>query len=59
MVDGANESRLDEVKSVLNKLYRERFPTELVALPLLFLINKSDHEGFLGVEHVSTHLNLR
>ena len=59
VVDGANESRLDEVKSVLNKLYSERFPTELVDLPLLFLINKSDHEGFLGIEHVSTHLNLR
>ena len=59
VVDGSNESRMEEVKQVLDKLYSRRQPTELVDLPVLFLINKSDdHENYLGMDSVREHLCL-
>ena len=58
VIDGADSDRLAEVKSTLDKLYSEQFPTELVDLPVLFLINKSDEDGFLGLDSVSEHLGI-
>ena len=57
VVDGANESRLDEAKMTLERLYGEDY-TELVDLPVLFLINKSEHESWQGMEHVRDYLGL-
>ena len=58
VVDGANEARLDEAQRVIEKLYSEQNPTELVDLPVLFLINKSDHENWQGLEHVRDYLGI-
>ena len=58
VIDGTNESRMEEARGVLNKLYSKRQPTELVDLPVLFLINKADHENFLGIDSVSQHLSI-
>ena len=48
VIDGSDQDRFDEVKQTLDKLYSDR--SELVSLPVLFLINKSDHENFVGAE---------
>ena len=58
VVDGSDEERLDEAKQILQKLYSESLPTELVDLPILFLVNKSDHEHFLGIESVRERLGI-
>ena len=57
VIDGSDEDRFDEVRQTLDKLYSET--SELVSLPVLFLINKSDHENFVGAESVSQQLGLR
>ena len=58
VIDGADESRLNEVKQTLEKLYSKSLPTELVDLPVLFLLNKADQEGFLGQDRLTRHLGL-
>ena len=58
VIDGSNEERLDETKKILDKLYSESLPTELADLPVLFLVNKSDHELFLGIESVRERLGI-
>ena len=58
VVDGVNENRLDEARTTLERLYNSSLPTELSDLPLLILVNKEEHESFLGVDSVSVHLCL-
>ena len=55
VVDGANESRLEEVSMTLDKIYDD---TELVDLPVLILVNKADSPDFLGQDSVREHLQL-
>ena len=43
VIDGADSSRFDEVKSTINRLYDRDNPTDLVDLPVLFLLNKRDN----------------
>mmetsp|Transcript_39663 Transcript_39663/g.51977 ORF Transcript_39663/g.51977 Transcript_39663/m.51977 type:complete len:105 (-) Transcript_39663:269-583(-) len=52
VVNGADQNRLEEAQTLLDKLYNESLPTELVDLPVLFLVNKSDDESFIGVDSV-------
>ena len=40
VINGAEEHRLEEAKGILDRLYDESLPTELVDLPVLFLVNK-------------------
>ena len=58
MIDGANEHRLDEARQILEKLYSSRLPTELVDLPVLFLVNKADSASFMGADSIREHLGL-
>ena len=58
VIDGANEHRLDEARQILEKLYSSRLPTELVGLPVLFLVNKADSASFMGGDSIREHLGL-
>ena len=43
---------------MLEKLYSDSLPTELVDLPVLFLVNKSDQDNFLGIDSVRQRLGI-
>ena len=58
VVDGVNENRLEEARTVLERLYNESLPTELTELPLLLLVNKEEHEHYLGIDSIREHLGL-
>uniref|UniRef100_A0A7S3NER2 Uncharacterized protein n=1 Tax=Euplotes harpa TaxID=151035 RepID=A0A7S3NER2_9SPIT len=55
IIDGADESRFDEVRATLEKIMEE--PT-LQNLPHLILLNKSDLEEFKGAESITEKLKL-
>ena len=52
MIDGSDADRLKEVKSTVNRLYNAEAPTDLVDLPVLFLLNKKDKAEFVGFERI-------
>ena len=52
MIDGSDPDRLKEVKSTVNRLYNAEAPTDLVDLPVLFLLNKKDKAEFVGFERI-------
>ena len=52
MIDGSDANRLQEVKSTLNRLYNKDAPTDLVDLPVLFLLNKKDKPEFVGYDRI-------
>ena len=52
VIDGADQSKFDEVKSTLDRLYDRHNPTDLVDLPLLFLLNKKEKADFCGAADI-------
>ena len=58
VVDGSDESRLDEASQTLDRLYSAASPTELVDLPVLFLVTKCEEASFIGIDQVKSRLNL-
>ena len=55
VIDGADEDRFEEAKTTLKNLMEEPM---LEDLPHLILLNKSDLEGFKGVEYISDKMKL-
>ena len=53
VIDGANSSRLEEVKDTLDRLYDRENPTDLLDLPVLFLLNKTDNKSFAGFDQIN------
>ena len=53
VIDGVNAKRLDEVKETIDRLYDRENPTDLVDLPALFLLNKSEEKEYLGFDTIN------
>ena len=53
VIDGVNTNRLEEVKETIDRLYDRENPTDLVDLPALFLVNKSDDKEYLGFDTIN------